>query len=113
MTITMYDLAGAEAERRVSPVCWRTTLALAHKGLEVETVPWRFTEKNKLPQPNAGRVPVIVDGGEVVYDSTSIADYLETRYPQRPSLFGGEAGRALTRFVQNWTGTVLHPALIG
>jgi glutathione S-transferase len=87
-------------------------MALAHKGLEVETVPWRFTEKDKLPQPNQGRVPVIRDGDRIVHDSTAIADYLETRYPDRPSLFGGEIGRALTRFVQNWTETVLQAGLI-
>jgi glutathione S-transferase len=113
MAVTLYDLAGAETDRRFSPFCWRVKMALAHKGLEVETVPWRFTEKNKLPQPNQGRVPVIVDGGEVVHDSTAIADYLETRYPDHPSLFGGATGRALTRFVQNWTETVLQPGLIG
>jgi glutathione S-transferase len=113
MAITLYDLAGAEAERRFSPFCWRTKMALAHKGIEVETVPWRFTEKDKLPQPNGGRVPVIVDGGQVVHDSSAIADHLETRYSDRPSLFGGEAARALTRFVQNWTETVLQPGLVG
>ena len=112
MTITMYDLAGAEADRRFSPFCWRSRMALAHKGLAVETVPWRFIEKDKLPQPNAGRVPVIVDGGRVVHDSTAIADYLEERYPDRQSLFGGTAGRALARFVQNWTETVLQIGLI-
>jgi len=113
MTITLYDLAGAEAERRFSPFCWRARMALAHKGLEVETVPWRFTEKDKLPQPNAGRVPVIVDGDRVVHDSTAIAEYLEERYPDRPSLFACETGRGLTRFVQNWTETVLQTGLIG
>ena len=113
MTITMYDLAGAEADRRFSPFCWRARMALAHKGLAVETVPWRFTEKDKLPQPNAGRVPVIVDGDRVVHDSSAIADYLEDRYPERPSLFGGEIGRGLTRFVQNWTETVLQAGLVG
>ena len=113
MAISLYDLAGVEADRRFSPFCWRTRMALAHKGLEVETVPWRFTEKDKLPQPNGGRVPVIVDGGQVVHDSSTIAGYLETHYPDRPSLFGGEAGRALTRFIQNWTETVLQPGLIG
>ena len=82
-------------------------MALAHKGLAVETVPWGFTEKDRLPQPNAGRVPVIVDGGNVVRDSTAIADYLEEHYADRPTLFGGETGRALARFVQNWTETVL------
>jgi glutathione S-transferase len=113
MAITLYDLAGVEADRRFSPFCWRTRMALAHKGLEVETVPWRFTEKDRLPQPNAGRVPVIVDGGQVVHDSSTIAEYLENRYPDRPSLFPGEAGHALTRFIQNWTETVLQPGLIG
>jgi glutathione S-transferase len=112
MTITLYDLAGAEADRRFSPFCWRARMALAHKGLDVATVPWRFTEKDKLPQPNAGRVPVIVDSDRVVHDSTAIADYLEQRYPDRPSLFGGEIGYALARFVQNWTETVLQAGLI-
>ena len=112
MPITMYDLAGAEADRRFSPFCWRARMALAHKGLAVENVPWRFTEKDRLPQPNQGRVPVIVDDGRVVHDSTAIADYLDDRYADRPSLFGDETARALTRFVQNWTETVLQTGLI-
>jgi glutathione S-transferase len=113
MAIILYDLAGSEADRRFSPFCWRTRMALAHKGLEIETVPWHFTEKDRLPQPNAGRVPVIVDDGKVVHDSSAIAEYLETRYSDRPSLFGGEAGQALSRFVQNWVETMLHPGIIG
>lgn len=112
MGIVLYDLAGAEAERRFSPYCWRTRMALAHKGLDVETIPWRLTEKDRLPQPNVGRVPVIVDGDRVVSDSSAIADYLEERYADRPSLFGGESGRALSRFIANWTDTVLHPGII-
>src|SRR5262249_44167434 len=87
-------------------------MALAHKGLAVETVPWAVTEKDKLPQPNAGRVPVIVDGATVIHDSTTIADYLEEHYADRPTLFGGETGRALARFVQNWTETVLQAGII-
>jgi glutathione S-transferase len=112
MAITLYDLVGTEPERRFSPFCWRTKMALAHKGLEAQTVPWRFTEKDKLPQPNDGRVPVIVEDGHVVHDSSAIADYLETRYPDRPPLFGGEAGRGLTRFVMNWVETVVQPGII-
>jgi len=75
-------------------------------------VPWRFTEKDKLPAPNAGRVPVIVDGARVVHDSSAIADYLDERYADRPALFAGDAAKALTRFVQNWTETVLQVGLI-
>ncbi len=112
MAITMYDLAGTEADRRFSPFCWRTRMALAHKGLDVATVPWRFTEKDKLPTPNDGRVPVIVDGDTVVHDSSAIADYLEERYADRPSLFLGAASRGLTKFIQNWTETVVQTGLI-
>jgi glutathione S-transferase len=112
MAVTMYDLAGAEANRRFSPFCWRARMALAHKGFEVETVPWRFTEKDKLPAPNDGRVPVIVDDGKVVHDSSAIADYLDERYADRPSLFPGTAARGLSKFVQNWTETVLQTGLI-
>ncbi|HTQ34120.1 MAG TPA: glutathione S-transferase family protein [Stellaceae bacterium] len=112
MAITMYDLAGVEAERRFSPFCWRARMALAHKGLDVETVPWRFIEKDKLPTPNDGRVPVIIDDGKVIHDSSAIADYLEERYPDRPSLFPGEAARGLSKFVQNWTETVLQVGLV-
>ena len=111
MAVILYDLAGAEEDRRFSPFCWRVKMALAHKGLEAETKPWRFTEKDELPQPNAGRVPVIVDDGRVVHDSSVIADYLEPHYADRPSLFGGETGRALTTFVQN--GTAVQPAPVG
>ncbi len=43
--------------------------------------------------------------------SWTIAEHLEDQYPDRPSLFGGGAGRALTRFYQGWTDAVLHGAL--
>ena len=39
-----------DPNRRFSPFCWRARMALAHKG-QVETKPWRFTEKDKLPAP--------------------------------------------------------------
>jgi glutathione S-transferase len=111
MTIIMYDLAGAELDRRISPYCWRARMALAHKGFDVETVPCRFLEKDKLPKPNDGKVPIIVDAGRVVHDSWAIADYLDERYQSRPSLFGGDAARGLARFVQEWMEAVIRPGL--
>jgi len=102
-TITLYELAGADPDRRFSPFAWRSRLALKHKGLAFEGVPWRFTEKAVLEKLGAaGRVPVIVDRGRTVHDSWAIAEYLEDAYPERPSLFGGAAGRAAARFVNSW-----------
>lgn len=104
--IKLYELAGADPDRRFSPFAWRIRMALKHKGLAFEGVPWRFTEKSVLERLDAaGRVPVIVDGGRTVHDSFVIAEYLDDAYPDRPSLFGGAIGRATTRFVNSWADT--------
>ncbi|MBV9249247.1 MAG: glutathione S-transferase family protein, partial [Acetobacteraceae bacterium] len=110
MTVTLYDLAGADPALRFSPYCWRTKMALAHKGLPVETVAWRFTEKDVIAFSGQGRVPVIRDGEAVVSDSWVIAEYLEEQYPT-PTLFGGAAGRAHARFINAWADGVLVPAI--
>ena len=73
MAIVMHDLAGADPALRFSPYCWRTRMALAHKGLAVETIPWRFTDKAALAFSGQERVPVIRDGDTVVSDSWTIA----------------------------------------
>ena len=97
-TIRLYDLAGADPDRRFSPYCWRSRLALAHKGLPVETIPWRFTEKDAIAPSGSLLVPVIVDGDRWIADSWTIANYLEDMFPDRPLLFGGAASRQLSRF---------------
>jgi glutathione S-transferase len=112
MAIVMYDLAGADPALRFSPYCWRIRMALAHKGLAVETVPWRFTEKAVLAFSGQGRVPVIRDGDAVVSDSWSIAEYLEATYPDRPSLFGGATGRAHARFINSWADGVMLGGIV-
>ncbi len=108
---TLYDLAAAEPERRFSPFCWRTRMALAHKGLAFETIPWRFTDKEAIAFSGQGLVPVLVDDGRVVSDSWAIAVWLEENYPDRPSLFGGAGGLGTARFVQAWADDALHVAL--
>jgi glutathione S-transferase len=112
MVIKLYDLAGAEEDRRFSPYCWRTKMALKHKGLEFETVPWRFTEKDVIAYTGSTTVPVIVDGSRAVYDSWEIAEYLEQAYPSRPALFEGSASRSLALFFSHWTVRALHPPLL-
>lgn len=105
MTIRMFDLCGAEPERRFSPFCWRSRLALAHKGLEVEAVAWKFTDREAIESLGAKTVPTIVDGEKVVTDSWAIAEYLDDTYPDRPTLFPN--GRSEARFIKSWTEAVL------
>jgi glutathione S-transferase len=96
--LAMFDLAGRDSERRFSPYCWRIKMALAHKGLAVETIAWRFTDKSAIAASGQEKVPVLVDRERWISDSWAIAEYLEDNYPDRPSLFGGPVGRALARY---------------
>jgi len=86
-------------------------MALAHKELDVETIPWRFIEKDAIAFSAQERVPVLVDGEKAIADSWAIANYLEDRYAERSSLFGGMSGRAPTRFVISWADGTLLSAL--
>ncbi|MEI9922343.1 MAG: glutathione S-transferase family protein [Bradyrhizobium sp.] len=106
MSLKLFELVGADETRPFSPYCWRTRMALAHKGLDAETIPWCFTEKHAIAPHNSEKVPVLIDGETSVADSWAIANYLEDRYPDRPSLFGGEGGRAMGRMI-NWWGDVV------
>jgi glutathione S-transferase len=112
MAMRLYDLAGADPNLRFSPYCWRTKFAFAHKGLAIETIPWRFSDKPVIAFSGSERVPVLVDGDKAIPDSWAIACYLEDTYPDRPSLFGGTAARAATRFLNSWADTVLNPGII-
>src|SRR5476649_1443032 len=107
MAIKLYELAGAEDDRLFSPYCWRSRMALAHKGLAVETLPWRFTEKDRIAFSGQAKVPVMVDGDKTVFDSWSIADYLDEAYPARP-LLAGASERGLAKFIGHWTESVVH-----
>lgn len=112
MTLTLFDLSGKSGSR-FSPYCWRARLALAHKGLErdckVEHV--RFTDKDKLSFTGQKLVPVLQDGETVVADSWAIACYLEDTYSDRPSLFGGDAGRGSARLIANWVNQEINPRI--
>ncbi|WP_316194247.1 glutathione S-transferase family protein [Bradyrhizobium sp. SZCCHNRI3052] len=102
MAVKLYELVGTDAGRPFSPYCWRTRMALAHKGLSADTIPWRFTEKSAIAPHGSEKVPVMLDGDRAVADSWAIANYLEDTYPDRPSLFGGAGGRAMARFLNAW-----------
>lgn len=108
MGLVLYDLVAADG-RCFSPNCWRTTLALAHKGQPWESRPTRFIDIPGIGGDHA-TVPVLADDGALIGDSWRIAEHLENRFPDGPGLFGGEAGKRLAWFVQQWAVTqVLVP----
>src|SRR3954469_828540 len=102
MSLKLFELVGTDASRPFSPYCWRTRMALAHKGLSAESLPCRFTEKSAIAPHGSEKVPVLLHHDSPVVDSWTIANYLEDNFPDRPSLFGGEGGRAMARMLNAW-----------
>jgi glutathione S-transferase len=111
MTLIFHERVGLGG-RRISPFSWRIRYALAHKGIEPEVVPTGFVDVDRIRALSGQQfVPIIDDDGRVVHDSWAIACHLEDRYPDRPSLFDGAAGRGAARLVNFWSDSVLGSAL--
>lgn len=112
MALKLYDLCGEDRSLRFSPYCWRAKMALAHKGLGFETVPTPFTRIEEIEPGRAKSVPILEDEDGRVHDSFEIALHLEAAWPDRPPLFGGEAGVAAARLVESWAFASLHPVIL-
>ncbi|MDR6757392.1 glutathione S-transferase [Mycoplana sp. BE70] len=111
MTRKLYALSGADRTRQFSPHVWKTVMSLAHKGLDYETIPVAFTEIPTIEDGGTATLPLLRDGERLVRDSFDIALYLDDAYPDRPSLFAGDGGKAMARFIENWTQSTLHMAV--
>ncbi|WP_020581375.1 glutathione S-transferase N-terminal domain-containing protein [Endozoicomonas elysicola] len=111
MMMTLYDLAGQNDALRFSPYCWRVKMALAHKGLIVDCKPWRFTEKDQIAFSNQKKVPVLVDGDQVIHDSWTILNYLDTAYSDKPPLFINEAAKESAYSLKLWVEKTVHVPL--
>ena len=99
--IKLWELGGKDG-RRYSLFSWRTRMALRHKRLDFESGPVRMSDKAVIAFSGGKTVPVVKDGETVVRDSWKIAEYLEGRYPDAPTLFGGEVGRGVTQAFNVW-----------
>ena len=110
MARRLYELCGRDPALVFSPYCWRSRMALAHKGIDFVSVPWRFTEVEKLAFAKHDKVPVLVDGTVVVPDSWAIAQHLDAAYPETPAILHGRP--ASYRFITAWTDAVVSAGLV-
>jgi glutathione S-transferase len=81
----------------------RVALALAHKGIDVESVWVDPADRSEVEQVSGQElVPVLVDGDRVVSDSTAILEHLEERFPE-PRLYPADlARRTELRLFVDW-----------
>jgi glutathione S-transferase len=81
----------------------RVALALAHKGLEVESVwidPGDRSEVRRVSGQDL--VPVLVEDGRVLVESMDIVRYLDERYPEPPLYPADPARRAELLVFIDW-----------
>ncbi|HYI19211.1 MAG TPA: glutathione S-transferase family protein [Solirubrobacteraceae bacterium] len=81
----------------------RVALVLAHKGIEVESVLVDPDDRANVREASGQElVPVLVDGDEVVTDSTRIMHWLEDRHPDRPVFPADPAPAAEVEIFIDW-----------
>jgi len=86
------------------PYCQKVRLALAEKGLEydrvlVDLIKREQKEGDFIKMNPYGKVPVLVDGETVLYESSVINEYLEEKYPDPPLMPSEPASKARTRML--------------
>ena len=107
MSIVLYDFVS-------SPNCQRVKIALHEKALSYETVPVdiRKGEQKKaefLKLNPYGKVPVLVDGEAVLFESCIINEYLNDRYPEPPLMPEDPYKRGRIRVLADYGLNYIHP----
>jgi glutathione S-transferase len=81
----------------------RVALALAHKGIAVESVVVDPADRSPVRAVSGqDLVPVLVDGDAVVTDSARILRHLEARYPEPPLFPESPSERAELELFVDW-----------
>jgi glutathione S-transferase len=94
---------------RHSAFCEKVRLLLAAKGLTatlVEVTPG-LGQLEIFRLSGQRQVPVLVDGGDVIADSTAIALHLEAKHPTPPLLPEDPQARARVLLIEDWADTAL------
>jgi glutathione S-transferase len=98
----------------------KVQIAVGEKGLACETVMVPFGLGRRYEPKDSevmrinpkGQVPVLIDGGVEIYDSTQIFEYLEHAYPQ-PALWPVDpAKRATARQLEHASDEVFFPHIV-
>ena len=97
-----------------SSAAYRVRIALNLKGLEYDQQ-FVHLRKGENLQPGylelnpQGKVPVLINGEDVLTQSMAIAEYLEEQFPTPPLLPGGPAERARIRALCQAIACDIHP----
>jgi glutathione S-transferase len=109
-TAVLFDLA-TQQDLRPSPFCWRAKLALTHKGIRFEARATRYLDIRSLGDGSFKTLPVMQHDEKWIGGSMNIADYLESQYADRDSLFPKDPARLYAGFIETWVDSVVQPQI--
>ena len=95
------------------PFCWKVRIFLHEAQTEIEEVFVEFGKKHPdvvSLNPNA-RVPVLIEGDLVIYESALIIEYLSDMFPQSALMHGSPLERANIRQLHSYSDNKVGKAL--
>lgn len=98
-----------------SPNCQRVKVVLEEKKLPYETIPIDLRNKEQktpdyLKINPYGKVPALIDGDTVLYESCIINEYLNEKYPNPPLMPADAGKRAQARILIDYGLAQMDPA---
>ena len=100
--LLLYDLSD-------SPFCAKARICLQMKGLAYRRITLTVKNRKELQAVNPlAKVPVLIDRGRPIADSSAIARHLETEHPEPPLLPADPAARAYASLLEDWADESLY-----
>jgi len=107
--LKLYDLSGKN-DLRFSPPCWNVKICLIQNNIEFETIPVRFTDKDKIAFSKQELVPILEYKDGYVTDSWNIINWLNESYPEK-EIFINNSSKNFSYYLYLWTSRQLLPIL--
>jgi glutathione S-transferase len=103
--VLLYDLND-------SPFCLKARICLQLKGVAFRRVTLTVGRMRELRRLNPlGKVPVLVEGGTAIADSSRIARHLEAQHPEPALIPIGAEARAYANLLEEWADEALYPMI--
>ena len=101
--VLLYDLND-------SPFCLKARICLQLKGVAFRRVTLTVGRMRELRRLNPlGKVPVLVESGVAIADSSRIVRHLEAHHPEPALIPIGPEARAFAGLLEEWADEVLYP----
>ena len=107
--LKLYDLSGKN-DLRFSPPCWNVKLCLIINDIQFETIPIKFSDKNKIAFSKQDLVPILDYKDGFVNDSWNIINWLNKNYSEK-KIFKNHSSKIFSYYLYLWTSRQLLPIL--